>query len=275
MRATGHPAPAVRELPLIAAGGRDARVPRTGGAVRLGRTAKPPAGHGSHPVVLVSYDDAVAYCRWLSATIGRAVRLPTEAEWEKAARGGVEGQRYPWGNDIDPTRGNFLTDPSVKHAARHAPDRHLSAERVRPVRHVRQRVGVGRPTGTAATTTGSGETRDPRGPESGNLRIVRGGSWVNDDVGDAAVRVPPQGAARHLRVQRRVQDRMRELDRCSRSCWRPMRRVGAGAAPPSRRVIVATGEAIVRRAPDAPSSRWPSRRAPRIRATRSGRTPTR
>ncbi len=51
--------------------------------------------------MLVRYDDALAYCRWLSETIGRAVRLPTEAEWEKAARGGVEGLRYPWGNDID------------------------------------------------------------------------------------------------------------------------------------------------------------------------------
>ena len=47
------------------------------------------------PVVGVSWEDGVAYCRW----IGNA-RLPTEAEWERAARGGREGQRFPWGDAI-------------------------------------------------------------------------------------------------------------------------------------------------------------------------------
>jgi sulfatase modifying factor 1 len=50
------------------------------------------------PVVGVSWEDASAYCVWLSERARRAYRLPTEAEWERAARGGVEGARYPWGD---------------------------------------------------------------------------------------------------------------------------------------------------------------------------------
>jgi formylglycine-generating enzyme len=50
------------------------------------------------PVVGVSWDDAVAFCRWTSERRGRLHRLPTEAEWEKAARGGLDDARYPWGD---------------------------------------------------------------------------------------------------------------------------------------------------------------------------------
>jgi sulfatase modifying factor 1 len=180
VQATGHPAPAVRELPLIALGGREALFGESA-APYVWEGDRPPAGHGSHPVVLVRYEDALAYCRWLSQTINRAVRLPTEAEWEKAARAGAEGLRYPWGDDIDATRGNFLADPPT-----------------RPQRGTR-------PTGTyppnayglydvcgnvwewvsdwySADYYARGDNRDPRGPETGNMRLVRGGSWLNDDL---------------------------------------------------------------------------------------------
>jgi len=51
------------------------------------------------PVVGVSWTDCQAYCQWRSSN-GEPVRLPTEAEWERAARGGLEGRRYPWGDEI-------------------------------------------------------------------------------------------------------------------------------------------------------------------------------
>ena len=56
------------------------------------------SGKDNHPVVLVSWDDAVAFCAWVKQASGRQAQLPTEAQWEKAARG-TDGRIYPWGNE--------------------------------------------------------------------------------------------------------------------------------------------------------------------------------
>lgn len=100
--ATGHPEPDVDEATwtsyrLIHPFERTRR--------HAWRDGRPPPGREDHPVVLVSHDDALAYAAWLSEETGAHWRLPTEKEWEKAARG-PDGRTFPWGDAFDPARLN-------------------------------------------------------------------------------------------------------------------------------------------------------------------------
>jgi formylglycine-generating enzyme required for sulfatase activity len=64
-------------------------------------------GTDHFPALGVDWDGAVAYCNWISKKTGKKYRLPTEAEWEKAARG-TDQRRFPWGNSIDHSYANYV-----------------------------------------------------------------------------------------------------------------------------------------------------------------------
>jgi formylglycine-generating enzyme required for sulfatase activity len=144
-----------------------------GGVQRfLWHSGAPPPGRARHPVVLVNHADAEAYAAWLSRVSGRHWRLPTEAEWEKAARG-TDGRRFPWGDAFDPTllasndAGPFDTVPVGSYPTGASPFGMLDA--------------AGLVFEWTATPDGAGRY------------IVKGGSW--DDRGCGVCRP----AARHAR----------------------------------------------------------------------------
>jgi len=126
--------------------------------------------HDDHPVVNVSWDDAAAYAKWAGAS------LPTEAQWEKAARG-TDSRRFPWGNDWDPSL-------CVHSHAR--PGDRGSTEAVGSYPQGASPFGAldmaGNVWNWCADYYGEhyyrmSPNRNPAGPVSGDCRVLRGGSW--------------------------------------------------------------------------------------------------
>ena len=182
VRETGYRLPAVDDLPLVVrAGGaeRENQFRATGGLYAW-TGAQPPSSRLDHPVTLVRWEDASAYCRWLSRTLDRAVRLPTEAEWEKAARGGLERQPFPWGRGLELGRANFLNYGTERHNGG------TTACRTYPPNGYGLFDSSGNVWEWVADWYDSEDythspQSNPPGPADGQFRIVRGGGWLASD----------------------------------------------------------------------------------------------
>lgn len=124
------------------------------------------------PVVGVSWFEAVQYCGWLSSVSGNRYRLPSEAEWERAARGGVDGKAFPWGDDPPQSLRSYdkrwLTGPEpVRSRSSNAFGLYDICENVHEwCRDWYQ-----------ADYYALSPERNPAGPETGERRSSRGGSW--------------------------------------------------------------------------------------------------
>jgi sulfatase modifying factor 1 len=153
----------------------------------------PSFSHPDQPVAAVSWFEAVKYCDWLSGATGKSYRLPTEAEWERAARAGREGALYTWGDEPPGEQVQYLRRWGGEVPA------------TRPV-------GEGAPNGWGFYELGENvhewcadwfqkdyyaisPEKNPRGPAAGERRASRGGSWRHHiKMSRCAARssIPPQ-----------------------------------------------------------------------------------
>src|SRR5215831_603388 len=126
--------------------------------------------HPEQPVVGVTWADAATYCAWRSERTGIIHRLPTEAEWEKSARGGLSGARYPWG-DEHPGGSSFDRPPLVTQT----PANPLGLLGLSGVCH------------EWCFDWENGHyyahspEQNPQGPATGTRRTSRGGAWRHHD----------------------------------------------------------------------------------------------
>jgi sulfatase modifying factor 1 len=128
--------------------------------------------HPQQPVAAVSWHEAVRYCHWLSSRTGRSYRLPTEAEWERAARGTLEQKNFPWGDDPPQSLPDYGTrwQTGPEPVARYAPN-------LFGLYDIGDNLHEWCSDWYDPNYYAVSPERNPRGPEGGQRKASRGGSW--------------------------------------------------------------------------------------------------
>jgi formylglycine-generating enzyme len=128
--------------------------------------------HPEQPVVAISWFESAAYCAWLNSCSGRMYRLPTEAEWERAARGGPEGRLFPWGDAPPQSLPDYQKrwKDGPEPVGRYAPN-------LFGLYDICENVHEWCSDWYQPDYYSVSPERNPRGPESGTRRASRGGSW--------------------------------------------------------------------------------------------------
>ena len=141
-----------------------------------------PAWEGlDHPIVNLTWDKASAYCQWAGG------RLPTEAEWEYAARGGKQGLTYPWGDEISPENAKYASNDGTTPVGSY-PSNGFGLYDM--VGNVWEWCGDWYDKSYYSNVP----EKDPQGPRrSVNQRVIRGGAWVN---GHWCLRASVRGGSR-------------------------------------------------------------------------------